>query len=71
MKTEKQINDARGVLHEHLHNPGLSDAQRTLLRGMLNALAWSVDGKHSSSVDRLMSGEQIRAGLGINQGGER
>ncbi len=62
MKTANQIEHARRVLQDKLQISGLSDAQRTLLGGMLNALVWVADGPNSSTIDRLLSGEEVAAG---------
>lgn len=59
MKTADEINHARERLCERLQEPGLSDAQTVLLKGMLNALFWVADGEHGSTVDRVLSNEPI------------
>lgn len=62
MKTIEGVNKARGIIGSKLETPGLSDSQRTLLAGMLNALVWVAEGVNSTTVDRLLSGEPIAAG---------
>lgn len=59
MKTLDQINHARDRLCERLQEHGLSDAQTTLLKGVLNALVWVADGKHGGTIDRIISDEPI------------
>lgn len=59
MKSIEDVNWARGKLCTALATPGLSETQRILLNGMLNALVWVADGKHSSTVDQLLAGRPI------------
>lgn len=59
MKTAEQIDEARSVLCGHIANCELSLIQKSLLTGMFNALVWAADGRDSSTMDRLLSGEPI------------
>ena len=61
MKTKSQIKYARTRLAERLKTPGLSDCQKALVCGMLNALVW-VAGGYASSMDRMLSDEPMEAG---------
>jgi hypothetical protein len=62
MKTEQQINDARRRILERMKTPGLSDLQKTLLSGMLNALVWAADGRDQLTMQRMLSDEPMAAG---------
>lgn len=58
MKTPAEIEKAREVVAYNFAKPGLSDAQRTLLAGMVTALAW-VAGDGSSTIEDLMAGRPV------------
>lgn len=62
MKTGTQVAAMRCQLRQRLLATGLSDIQRATLIGMLNAIVWVADGEHASTMDRLMSGEQVSPG---------
>lgn len=59
MKSEKEVNAARSRIAERYVTPGLSDIQKALISGMLNALVWVADGKENSVMERLLSDEPI------------
>lgn len=62
MKTRKQVDDAREKIAARLKTIGLSEIQKTLLCGILNALVWVADGRDASTMDRLLSGEAMAPG---------
>lgn len=62
MKTTFQINQARERLKQRIQTPGLNDAQKSLICGMLNALVWAADGEDCSTMERMLSDEPLAAG---------
>lgn len=62
MKSKYQVNKAREKIIERLMTPGLSDVQKSLLTGALNALVWAADGPSSSTMERLLSNEPLAIG---------
>lgn len=66
MKTAAQINHARKRICERIDNEVLSSDQKILLAGMLNALVWVVDGKASTTMNRVVSQEPITPNKTVN-----
>jgi len=62
MKSPAQIEDARKKLARRMLTPGLTEIQKTLIMGVVNALVWVADGKDCRTVDRLLSDEPMAPG---------
>lgn len=56
----EEINQARKILIEHLNNPRLSQAQRTVLNGMLTALCWVQQSPFGSTLAELVAGTPVQ-----------
>ena len=66
MKTLEQVNEARGKIADHFVTPGLTESQKCILVGMINALVWVAEGADTSTMDRLLAGEPMAAGKPTN-----
>jgi hypothetical protein len=62
MKTAKEIDRARGILAKRALTVGLTDIQKSLICGMINAIVWVADGEHASTMERMLSDEPMEAG---------
>lgn len=62
MKTEQDVDKARSILCDRIikEEHKLNESQLALLKGMLCGLIWVADGKHDSTMQRLLSGEPIK-----------
>ena len=72
MKQANQIQVARDKLAATLvkHHAALSKDQKTLLAGMVTALAWVSDAG-GSTLQRLLDGEEIVAGTAVEDVSDR
>lgn len=64
MKTQEEINRARGVLAQAWRLTHLSKEQRANLSGMMVALCWVCDERTGSTLDLILSGEPIQPNEG-------
>lgn len=62
MKTEEQVQEARAKIVEIRKQPGLSTMQQAMLTGIQIAIVWVADGKHTSTMERLLAGEPVATG---------
>lgn len=62
MKTFHTIKLAWQKLQERIQTPGLTDVQKALVCGMMNALVWVADCPNADTMERMLSDEPLAAG---------
>lgn len=59
MKTREEIDSASKKLCLRYTTPGISDSQKILIMGMVNALGWVADSKQCDAIEDLLNDRPI------------
>ena len=61
MKSLEKVNEAREIIADHmLKRKDLTQTQKSILMGMLNALVWVADGPNTETLERIIQGMRIK-----------